>query len=30
VNRLATTIPWMFVAGMAGVSPREFYQVSQR
>jgi LemA protein len=27
VNRLCTTIPWMFVAGMAGVSEREFYQV---
>jgi len=27
VNRLATTIPWMFVAGMAGVKQREFYQV---
>jgi LemA protein len=27
VNRLITTIPWMFVAGMAGVSKREFYQV---
>ena len=27
VNRLTTTIPWMFVAGMAGVSQREFYQV---
>jgi LemA protein len=27
VNRLATTIPWMFVAGMAGVSQREYYQV---
>ena len=27
VNRLRTTIPWMFVAGMAGVSEREFYQV---
>jgi len=29
VNRLSTTIPWMFVAGMAGVSEREFYQVPQ-
>jgi LemA protein len=27
VNRLITTIPTMFVAGMAGVSQREFYQV---
>lgn len=27
VNRLITTIPWMFVAPMAGVSQREFYQV---
>lgn len=27
VNRLRTTIPWMFVAGMAGVGEREFYQV---
>lgn len=27
VNRLRTTIPWMLVAGMAGVSEREFYQV---
>ena len=27
VNRLITTIPTMFVAGMAGVSEREFYQV---
>ncbi len=27
VNRLTTTIPWMFVAGMAGVKQREFYQV---
>ena len=27
VNRLRTTIPWMFVAGMAGVSEREYYQV---
>lgn len=26
VNRLTTTIPWMFVSGMAGVSAREFYQ----
>ncbi|BBZ75678.1 LemA protein [Mycolicibacterium anyangense] len=27
VNKLTTTIPWMFVAGMAGVKQREFYQV---
>ena len=27
VNRLITTIPTMFVAPMAGVSQREFYQV---
>ena len=27
VNRLTTTIPWMVVAGMAGVKQREFYQV---
>ena len=26
VNRLRTTIPWMFVAGMAGVPERDFYQ----
>ncbi|BBY16292.1 LemA family protein [Mycolicibacterium litorale] len=26
LNRLATTIPWMFVAGAAGVSEREYYQ----
>ncbi|MCW2686298.1 MAG: LemA family protein [Mycobacterium sp.] len=25
-NRLISTIPWMFVAGMAGVSQREYYQ----
>ncbi|CAN5450011.1 LemA family protein [soil metagenome] len=25
-NRLISTIPWMFVAGAAGVSQREFYQ----
>lgn len=29
VNRLRSTIPWMFVAGMAGVGEREFYQVPQ-
>ncbi|MFN8088196.1 MAG: LemA family protein [Mycobacterium sp.] len=27
VNRLITTIPWMFVAPIAGVSQRDFYQV---
>lgn len=27
VNRLGSTIPWMFFAKMAGVSQREFYQV---
>lgn len=27
VNRLRTTIPWMFVAGTAGVAERDFYQV---
>ncbi len=27
VNKLRTTIPWMFVAGMAGVDEREYYQV---
>ncbi len=27
VNRLRSTIPWMFVSGMAGVPEREFYQV---
>lgn len=27
VNRLRSTIPWMFVAGAAGVPEREFYQV---
>ena len=26
LNRSATTIPWMFVAGAAGVKEREFYQ----
>src|SRR3954451_15789203 len=26
LNRLLTTIPWMFVAPMAGVSEREYYQ----
>ena len=29
-NRLIATIPWMYVAGMAGVSKREFYQVQSR
>ena len=27
VNRLRSTIPWMFAAGAAGVPQREFYQV---
>lgn len=27
VNRLRSTIPWMFVAGTAGVGERDFYQV---
>jgi LemA protein len=27
VNRLRTTIPWMFVAPIAGVAERDFYQV---
>ena len=26
LNRLISTIPWMFVAGLAGVSEREYYQ----
>jgi LemA protein len=25
-NRLITSIPWMFVAGAAGASQREYYQ----
>lgn len=29
VNRLRSTIPWMFVAGIAGVGEREFYQAPQ-
>ena len=29
VNRLRSTIPWMFIAGMAGVGEREFYQASK-
>jgi LemA protein len=29
VNRLRSTIPWMFVAGMAGAGEREFYQAPQ-
>ena len=28
LNRLITTIPWMFVAPMTGVSEREYYQTS--
>mgnify|MGYP000320032250 FL=1 len=27
LNRLVTTIPWMFAAGMAGGKEREYYQV---
>ena len=27
LNRLIGTIPWMFVAGLAGVSEREYYQI---
>jgi LemA protein len=26
LNRLVSTIPWMFVAGLAGASEREYYQ----
>ncbi|HJT90639.1 MAG TPA: LemA family protein, partial [Mycobacterium sp.] len=26
LNRLLTTIPWMFVAPLAGVDEREYYQ----
>ena len=26
LNRLITTIPWMFVAPLAGVSEQEYYQ----
>lgn len=26
VNKLISTIPWMYVAGRAGVSEREYYQ----
>lgn len=29
LNRLITTIPWMFVAGPAGVSEREYYQTAR-
>lgn len=29
VNRLRTTIPWMFVARRAGVGERDFYQVPE-
>jgi LemA protein len=28
-NRVVTTIPWMFMAGAAGVSRREYYKVPQ-
>jgi LemA protein len=27
LNRTISTIPWMFAAGLAGVSQREFYQI---
>ena len=27
LNRLVTTIPWMFAAGMAGGREREYYKV---
>lgn len=27
LNRLVTTMPWMFVAGSAGVAQREYYQM---
>ena len=27
VNRLSTTSPWMYVAGAAGVGPRDYYRV---
>lgn len=30
LNRLATTIPWMFVAPLAGVSEREYYRLPGR
>lgn len=29
LNRTISTIPWMFVAPMAGVSEREYYQIPQ-
>ncbi len=29
VNRLRSTIPWMFLAGMAGVGERDYYQVPE-
>jgi len=29
LNRLIATIPWMFVAPLAGVSEREYYQIPQ-
>ena len=28
-NRVVTTIPWMFMAGLAGVHEREYYKVPQ-
>jgi len=29
LNRVVSTIPWMFVAPLAGVSEREYYQIPQ-
>jgi LemA protein len=29
LNRLISTIPWMFVAPLSGVSEREYYQVAK-
>jgi len=29
LNRVVVTIPWMFVAPLAGVSEREYYQIPQ-
>lgn len=29
LNKLISTIPWMYVAGPAGVSPREYYQLNR-
>ena len=28
LNKSVTTIPWMFVAPLAGVSEREYYQIT--